>query len=119
MSVHFKICGRQNSKNLLSHGFAFGVEKLQTFARNLHALSLNFSLGIFAPSTSFLFRGRRNSYLTQLASNFSLLIIKTVFENDKRMVDFDVKTGAKGALLKVRKNICVENCPIGMDHSWI
>ena len=119
MSVHFKICGCQNREHLLSHSFAFGVEKLQPFTSNLHALGLNFSLGIFAPSTSFLFCGRRNSDLTQLAPNFALLIIKTIFENDKWMVNFYVKTGAEGALLKVRKDICVEDCPIGVHHCRI
>ena len=51
--------------------------------------------------------------------NLTVILVKAIFQNDDRMVDLDVHTCAEGALLELREDVSVQNCPVWMQSEWV
>ena len=51
--------------------------------------------------------------------HLALVLVKAIFQDDKRMEEPNIHARTERALLELREEMCVQNSPVRMQREWI
>ena len=54
-----------------------------------------------------------------MSLDLTVVLVEPIFQDDDRMVDFNVHTCAEGTLLELWEDVSVQNGPVWVQSEWV